>query len=76
MAVAEIQPDVILREPEVRRMVGNLNHSTIWRLARDGDFPQPLKLGLRATGWRLSDIQAWIKSRVPGETMAERERAK
>lgn len=32
---------------------------TPWRWAREGDFPQPVKLGGKCTRWRLSDLEAW-----------------
>lgn len=32
---------------------------TIWRWAREGRFPQPVKLGDNCTRWRLADLQAW-----------------
>ena len=54
--------DKILRGPAVQTMTG-LSRSTIWRLEQDGAFPMRIKLGLRACGWRLSDVQEWIASR-------------
>jgi hypothetical protein len=32
-----------------------------WEGVRAGRFPQPVKLGPRATGWRWSDIRALIE---------------
>jgi len=67
------QPDRICREREVREMLGNLDHSTFWKLwARHRAFPRPLDLGIRATGWRLSDVQEWIRSREPREVSQDR----
>lgn len=53
----------ILRKPEVVKAVG-LSHVTIWRLERMGQFPKRLSLGAKAVGWRLSDIERWMESRV------------
>lgn len=35
--------------------------NTIWRWSREirGNFPQPVKLGIRSTRWRVSDLEAW-----------------
>ena len=41
-----------------------LSRSTIYDLVKDGSFPQPFKLGARAMGWRLSDIETWINERA------------
>lgn len=52
----------ILRLPQVIEQVG-LGRSTIYKLMESGDFPQSVKLGERAIGWRLVDIQDWIDKR-------------
>lgn len=54
--------DQILRLPEVLRIVG-LSRSTVYRLAANGDFPQPIRLGRRSTGWRLSELTEWLATR-------------
>jgi prophage regulatory protein len=41
-----------------------VSRATLWRWIRDGAFPAPLRLGTFARGWKRSDIQAWIDSRV------------
>jgi prophage regulatory protein len=28
-----------------------------------GDFPRPVRLGIRAVGWRESDVRDWLESR-------------
>lgn len=57
--------DRILRPREVCALVGYTNQH-LRRLERKGVFPPrfPLYPGARAVGWRLSDIEAWIKSRA------------
>lgn len=52
----------ILRIKEISELL-SLSKSTIWRLRREGDFPEPLKLGPRSVGWYESDVTEWIKSR-------------
>ena len=54
----------ILRRPEVEQVVG-LSRSTIYAMMTHGAFPQPVKLGARAVGWRESDVLAWLESRAP-----------
>lgn len=49
----------ILRLPEVVRRTG-LGRDTVYRLARNGAFPKPLKLSERASGWIESEIDQWV----------------
>lgn len=49
--------------PEVVRMTG-LSPATIYRLAREGKFPRPIKLGERASAWDLSAVLEWMESRI------------
>ncbi len=59
----------LLRRPEVEVQTG-LTRSTIYRLMRAGEFPEPLKLGPRAVRWRATEIESWIaeRPRATGET--------
>ena len=52
----------ILRRKDVETMIG-LSRSTIYKLMSQGTFPKAIRLGPRAVGWRLSDIEVWIESR-------------
>lgn len=56
----------ILRLPQVLEVTG-LKRSTLYLLRSDGQFPQPVKLGKRAVGWRSGDIQNWIDQRQLAE---------
>ena len=52
-----------LRVYEVSEVVGySISH--IWRMARDGTFPQPIKLGPNATGWIDTEIGEGQRVRV------------
>ena len=53
----------ILRRKDVEEIVG-LSRSTIYKLMSTGAFPSSIRLGPRAVGWRLSDIEAWIEFRA------------
>ena len=52
----------ILRLPEVKHRTG-LSKASIYRQIATGDMPPPIRLGPRAVGWRLADIDAWLASR-------------
>jgi len=41
-----------------------LSCSTIYAMMAANKFPRPIKIGRRAVGWRNSDIQAWVRSKV------------
>ncbi len=62
--------DSILRARQTFVTTG-LSRSALYSLISKGRFPRPVSLGERAVGWRSSDIQAWIESRVPVEQPAE-----
>lgn len=39
-----------------------ISASAWWRGVKDGDYPQPVKLGANTTAWRVEDIRALIES--------------
>ena len=53
----------ILRLNEVTARTGR-SRSSIYADIERGEFPKPIKLGLRAVGWLDSEIEAWIQSRI------------
>lgn len=61
MAEAQKAP-TILREHDVAHMTG-LPRSTRYLLIKNGEFPAPVALGSRVSGWMSDEIQAWIDSR-------------
>ena len=54
--------DLILRRPEVSERTG-LARSTLYQRIKEGKFPAPVQLGVRAVGWRESDVAKWIETR-------------
>lgn len=62
--------DAILRVAQVQERTG-LARSSIYYLIQRGEFPPPLKLGRRASGWRESEIEEWISSRQPASAGEE-----
>ena len=54
----------LLRLPAVLEATG-LSRSTLYRLTKGGDFPQPIKMrGSRAPVWLQSAVHAWIRAQV------------
>lgn len=41
-----------------------ISRQTVWRWAREGNLPNPIKLGSNCTRWKLSDIEAWEAGKV------------
>lgn len=37
----------------------SVSRNTVWRWAKDGNFPKPIHLSPQCTRWRRSDIVAW-----------------
>ena len=62
MDMATGTTDRLLRLKEVIERTA-LSRSTIYRLMRDGSFPEPLKIGPRAVRWRESETEAWVAAR-------------
>ncbi|MEO9944042.1 AlpA family transcriptional regulator [Paraglaciecola sp.] len=48
---------------EVERTTG-LKKSTIYLLVKQNEFPKPISLGLRASGWLMSEINQWKQERI------------
>ena len=52
----------VISQPEVRKAIGNIGKTTLWRWVRDGLFPQPIRVNGRAIGFRESDILEWLQN--------------
>ncbi|MES2659477.1 MAG: AlpA family phage regulatory protein [Verrucomicrobiota bacterium] len=48
-----------LRLPQVLRLIP-VSKSTWFRGIQSGKYPRPVKLGIRASGWKVSDIRRCI----------------
>jgi predicted DNA-binding transcriptional regulator AlpA len=57
--------DPVLPPNEAGRVL-SLSTPTLGRKRRDGTGPRFVKLGERRIGYRLSDLNAWLESRVSG----------
>ncbi|VVD97250.1 transcriptional regulator [Pandoraea terrae] len=52
----------LLRLPDVIAQVG-LSRSSLYRLLATGDFPAPVKIGIRSVAWRAFEVDEWVASR-------------
>lgn len=64
--------DRFIREKECIALTTQAN-STRWKMEQAGKFPRRIKIGERAAGYRLSEVQAWIRGEwhpgwKPGKT--------
>jgi prophage regulatory protein len=51
--------ELLLRD-EVEHLT-RLSDTTIWRLEKQGLFPERLKIGFRRVAWRVADIDAFVR---------------
>lgn len=58
----DAQHEVFYRLKTLTGITG-LSRSSIYRQIKLGAFPRPVKLTPYASGWRKSDIDAWMASR-------------
>jgi prophage regulatory protein len=52
-----------IRFKELRSLIP-LGRTTIWRMMRDGRFPQSRRIGKMATAWLESEVEEWIRQRA------------
>ena len=52
----------VLRIRDVSKYTG-LSQPTIHRYVSAGVFPKPVRLGARAVGWKIEDLDDWVNSR-------------
>ena len=52
----------LLRLSAVKDFTG-LSRSGLYVMVKEGTFPRPVKIGLRAVAWRSSDVSKWIDER-------------
>ncbi|MEH6465936.1 MAG: AlpA family phage regulatory protein [Shewanella psychromarinicola] len=61
----------ILRAAQISELLG-ISSTTLWRWRQDptNDFPQPIALGPRLVGWRVSDIESYLDKNIIGSIAA------
>lgn len=62
---------IIPRRAVVQRT--SLSAPTLWRMAKAGTFPAPVRIGSRL-GWSLQAVEAWLADRANDNTSREAER--
>ena len=55
--------EVLLRVKAVREKTG-LKNSMLYKLIAEGKFPKPIKLTERCAAWPLSEVEAFVQSRI------------
>jgi prophage regulatory protein len=53
----------VLRRTEVEAKTG-FKRAHIYNLIKQGKFPKPMRLGVRAVGWDSVEIDEWIAERL------------
>src|SRR5262245_35165626 len=53
-----------IRLKELAPRIG-VERSRIWRMVKDGTFPKPRRISMRAVGWLDDEIAAWMAGRRP-----------
>ena len=54
-----VQSRKLLKAQQVAELT-SISRSHLHRLARDGKFPKPIKIGENRSAWLESDVQEWI----------------
>jgi prophage regulatory protein len=64
----------IINRPEVERRTGK---SRVWlyRHAKDGTFPKPVQVSIRAIGWIEAEVEAWLNNLPKGRTYSSADEA-
>ena len=53
----------LIRIGEVKRLTG-VSTATLYRKISAKEFPRPVRLGVVARAWPLSEVQDWIAGRI------------
>lgn len=58
----KLQQDRFVREKE-RKLITQISRTTAWKWEQSGLFPKRIKLGNRAVGWSLLELNVWLQQR-------------
>jgi prophage regulatory protein len=58
-----VKPVSILRIKQVLQKTG-IGRSTLYNKIKSREFPPPIKLGERSSGWIASEVDAWLLNRM------------
>ena len=48
-----------------------LARSTVYKFMAEGQFPKPVKLGVRMVAWVEAEIQAWVNEKIANRDVAK-----
>jgi prophage regulatory protein len=65
------EPLTFLRLPDVIARTG-LRRDSIYRLAREGRFPKPVRLSTFASAWVQSELEDWIREKISARDSSKR----
>jgi len=49
-----------MRLPEILKLIP-IGKSTWWAKVKSGEYPKPVKLGIKTTAWKVEEIKALIQ---------------
>jgi predicted DNA-binding transcriptional regulator AlpA len=55
--------EALIREP-LRRLITGLSYTVWWRMEKAGRAPRRIKITGDVHGWKLSEVQAWVRERI------------
>lgn len=61
-------PDYFLRMKDVLKRTG-LTRSPLYRMINKGQFPSPVKIGVKSIAWPESSVNQWIEDRKIGKPL-------
>lgn len=50
-------------KPSIVARVTGLSRTTLWRMARTGDFPKPIPLSKGRVGYSAAKVEDWLAAR-------------
>lgn len=59
--------DKIHRLPSALAITG-LCRTSLYKHLKEGNFPEPVRLGARAVGWKESELAEWVQTRSKRDT--------
>ena len=58
----------LIRLNQVMECTG-LARSTVYKFIAEGDFPKPVKLGVRVAAWVEAEVIAWIEEKIKSRSL-------
>ena len=58
-----LPPTAYIRQKLLLSHIVPFSPATLWRRVKAGEFPKPVRISARVTGWRVSEVRAWLDSK-------------